>query len=141
VLSSNSMTKLLKNGHHGVIAQLSSIDVQTSIASTLMDLQIVINNHSKVFGEMNKGLPPTKDHAHVINLGQGSVHPDFHVSCLKKIINGKISVQTILSQMNGEGKIILEQKTILEIRIKKLQSRAIIECIIKWKNLPVEEAT
>jgi hypothetical protein len=31
VISSNNMTKLLKNGHHGVIAQLCSLDVQTSI--------------------------------------------------------------------------------------------------------------
>jgi hypothetical protein len=43
--------------------------------------------------------------------------------------------------MNGEGKIILEPETILEIRIKKLQNRAITEYLVKWKNLPVEEAT
>jgi hypothetical protein len=53
------MTKLLKKGHHGIIAQLCSLDVQTSRPSTLMDLQKVIDNHSKVFGEMPKGLPPT----------------------------------------------------------------------------------
>jgi hypothetical protein len=59
VISSNSMIKLLKKGHHGVIAQLFSLDVQTFISSTPVDLQIVINKHSKVFGEMLKGLPPT----------------------------------------------------------------------------------
>jgi hypothetical protein len=58
VISSNSMTKLLKKGHQGVVAQLCSLDVQTSIAFAPSDLQIVINNHSKVFGEMPKGLPP-----------------------------------------------------------------------------------
>jgi hypothetical protein len=67
VISSNNMKKLLKKGHHGVIAQLSSIDVQTSISSAPMDLQKVINNHSKVFGEMPKGLPPAQDHAHAIH--------------------------------------------------------------------------
>jgi hypothetical protein len=30
VISSNGMTKLLKNEHQGVIAQLCSLDVQTS---------------------------------------------------------------------------------------------------------------
>jgi hypothetical protein len=71
VISSDSITKLLKKGHHGVIAQLCSLDVQTSISSAPLDLQIVINNHSKVFGEMPKGLPaPTRDHDHAIKKGQ-----------------------------------------------------------------------
>jgi hypothetical protein len=105
------------------------------------DLQKVINNHSKVFGEMPKGLPPAQDHAHAIHLQPGSVHPVFHVSFLKKIIGDKIPVQTILSEINGEGKIILEPETILETRIKKLQNQAITEYLIKWKNLPVEEVT
>jgi hypothetical protein len=60
VISSNNMTKLLKKGHHGVIAQLCSLDVQTSRPSTPVDLQKVIDNHSKVFGEIPKGLPPTE---------------------------------------------------------------------------------
>jgi hypothetical protein len=36
------------------------------------------------------------------------VHPFFHVSCLKKVIGDKILVQTILPDINEEGKIILE---------------------------------
>jgi hypothetical protein len=35
------------------------------------------------------------------------VHPLFHVSCLKKVIGDKILVQTILLEINEEGKIIL----------------------------------
>jgi hypothetical protein len=76
VISSNSMTKLLKKGHHGVIAQLCSLDVQTSISSAPMDLQMVINNHSKVFGEIPKGLPLARDHDHAIHLQPGSVPPN-----------------------------------------------------------------
>jgi hypothetical protein len=68
LISSNSMTKLLKKGHHGIIAQLCSLDVQTSIASAPLDLQIVVNNHFKVFGEIPKGLPPSRDHDHAIHL-------------------------------------------------------------------------
>jgi hypothetical protein len=51
------MGKVLKKGHHGVIAQLFSLYVQTYISSTPMVLQMVINNHSKVFGDIPKGLP------------------------------------------------------------------------------------
>jgi hypothetical protein len=50
------------------------------------------------------------------------VHPFFHVSCLKKVIDNKIPVQTILPEINEEGKIILEPKTILETRIKQLRN-------------------
>jgi hypothetical protein len=34
------------------------------------------------------------------------VHPVFHVSCLKKVIAEKITVQTILPELDEEGKII-----------------------------------
>ena len=107
------MKTLLKKGHHGVIAQLFSLDVQTSIASSPMDLQKVINNHSKVFGEMPKGLPPSQDHAHVIHLQPISLHPIFHVSWLKKILSDMISMKNILSEINREGNVILEPGTIL----------------------------
>jgi hypothetical protein len=53
------------------------------------------------------------------------VHPVFHVSCLKKVINDKIPVQTILPEINEEGKIILELETILETRTKQLRNQAI----------------
>jgi hypothetical protein len=76
VTSSNSMAKLLKKGNCGVIAQLCSLDVQTYISSTPMDLQMVINNHSKVFGEMSKGLPLVRDHDHAIHLQPRSVPPN-----------------------------------------------------------------
>jgi hypothetical protein len=75
VISSNSMEKLLKKEHHGIIAQLCSLDVQTSIAPTPSDLVIITNNHSKVFGEIPKGIPPTRDHDHAIHLQLGSVPP------------------------------------------------------------------
>jgi hypothetical protein len=45
------------------------------------------------------------------------VHPVFHVSCLKKVIGDKIPVQTILPEINKEGKIILEPESITDTRI------------------------
>jgi hypothetical protein len=73
VISSNDMKKLFKKGHHGVISQLCSLYLQKSISSTLVDLQIVINNHSKVFGEIIKSLPRDQYHDHDIHLQLGSV--------------------------------------------------------------------
>jgi hypothetical protein len=65
------MTKLLKKGHQGVIAQLCSLDVQTSKTSIPLDLQGIIDKHSKVFEDIPKGLPPTRNHDHDIHLIPG----------------------------------------------------------------------
>jgi hypothetical protein len=59
VISSNGMKRLLKKGHRGIIAQLCSLYVQTSKTSIPLDLQGIIDNHSKVFEDIPKGLPPT----------------------------------------------------------------------------------
>jgi hypothetical protein len=48
------------------------------------------------------------------------VYPVFYVSCLKKVIGHKTPIQTILPEINEEGKIMLELETILETRIKWL---------------------
>jgi hypothetical protein len=59
VIRSNGMKKLLKKGHQGVIVQLCSLDVQTSKPYIPLDLQGIIDKHSKVFEDIPKGLPPT----------------------------------------------------------------------------------
>jgi hypothetical protein len=70
------MKQLLKKGHQGVIAQLCSPDVQTSKPSIPLDLQGIIDNHSKVFEDIPKGIPPTRNHDHDIHLIPGSVPPN-----------------------------------------------------------------
>jgi hypothetical protein len=70
------MTKLLKKGHQGVIAQLCSLDVQTSKTYIPQDLQGIIDKNSKVFEDIPKGLPPTRNHDHEIHLIPGSVPPN-----------------------------------------------------------------
>jgi hypothetical protein len=62
VISSNGMKKLLKKGHQGLIAQLCSLEVQTSKPSIPLDLQGIIDKHSKVFEDITKGLPPSQNH-------------------------------------------------------------------------------
>jgi hypothetical protein len=41
-----------------------------------LDLQGIIDEHSKVFEDIPKGLPPTRNHDHVIHLIHGSVPPN-----------------------------------------------------------------
>ena len=67
-------------------------------------------------------------------------HPVFHVSFLKKVIDDKLPVQTILSELDKEGKIILDPGGITEIGTRQLRNRSIPEYLIKWKNLLVEDS-
>jgi hypothetical protein len=67
VIRSNGMTNFLKRGHQGVIAKLCSLDVQTYKPSIPQDLQGIIDKHSKVFEDIPKGLPPTRNHDHEIH--------------------------------------------------------------------------
>jgi hypothetical protein len=69
------------------------------------------------------------------------VHPVFHVSCLKKVIGDKILVQTILPELDEEGKIILEPKAITDTRVHQLRNRSISEYLIKWRKLLAEDST
>ena len=69
------------------------------------------------------------------------MHPVFHVSCLKKVIGDNLLVQTILPELDEEGKIILEPEAVTETRTRQLRNRSISEYLIKWKNLPTEDST
>jgi len=74
-------------------------------------------------------------------LATSRVHPIFHVSGLTKVIGDKISAETILLELDEEGKIILEPEAVKEIRTRQLQNRSISEYLIKWMNLPLEYST
>jgi len=68
------------------------------------------------------------------------IHNVFHVSCLKKVLGQQQKAQTILPIMDNEGRIVLEPEAILATRERRLRSRIIKEYLIKWKNLPEEDA-
>jgi hypothetical protein len=53
----------------------------------------------------------------------------------------KIPVQTILLELDEEGKIILEPEAINDTRIHQLRNRSILEYLIKWRKLLVEDST
>jgi len=69
------------------------------------------------------------------------VHPVFHVSCLKKVIGDKLPIQTILLELDEEGKIILEPEAVTETRTRQLRNQSISEYLVKWKNLSTGDST
>lgn len=68
-------------------------------------------------------------------------HDFFHVSCLKKALGQHISLSSELPPLDEEGKLILVPERIIETRERKLRSRIIKEHLVKWKDLPEEDAT
>ena len=54
----------------------SLLDVETFRHSITIDIQTLIDNHSKVFREMNKGIMPTQYYYHAIQLQIGNVPPN-----------------------------------------------------------------
>jgi hypothetical protein len=80
--------------------------------------------------------------AYELELPQGSkIDNVFHVSCLKRAIGQHITPLEILPPLDEEGQLVLMPEEILEVREKKLRRRIIKEYLVKWKNLPIEDAT
>ena len=69
------------------------------------------------------------------------VHNIFHVSCLKKALGRHVTTFVVLPPLDDESKFILIPEAILDFREKQLWSRVIREYLIKWKDLPIEDAT
>ena len=80
--------------------------------------------------------------AYELELPQGSkIHNVFHVSCLKRVIGQHITPLEVLPPLDEEGQLVLVLEEILEVREKKLWRRSIREYLVKWKDLPIEDAT
>jgi hypothetical protein len=80
--------------------------------------------------------------AYELELPEGSkIHNVFHVSCLKKVVGQFISSSEELPPLDEEGQLELVPEEVLEFRERKLRSRVIRECLIRWRGLPVEDAT
>jgi hypothetical protein len=80
--------------------------------------------------------------AYEVELPPGSkIHNVFHVSCLKKALGQQVTVTEELPPLDEEGQLILIPEDILEVREKKLRNKSIKEYLIKWKNLPIEDAS
>ena len=77
-----------------------------------------------------------------MELPQGSkIHNVFHVSCLKKALGQQVIVTNELPPTDDEGHLVLQPEAIIDTRERQLRSRRVWEFLVRWKNLPDEDAT
>ena len=74
-------------------------------------------------------------------LTESRVHNVFYVSCLKKALGHQIVPFIVLTPLDDEGKLVLVPEAIIEFRERNWRRRTIREYLVKWKDLPVEDAT
>ena len=80
--------------------------------------------------------------AYELELPHGSrIHNVFHVSCLKRAIGQRNTPLEVLPPLDEEGQLELVPEEILEQRERRLRSRIVRECLVRWRGLPVEDAT
>ena len=80
--------------------------------------------------------------AYELELPEGSkIHNVFHVSCLKKAVGQQVSTSSELPPLDEEGQLVLIPEEILQERERKLRNRIIRKFLVKWKDLPIEDAT
>ncbi|XP_057853880.1 uncharacterized protein LOC131063923 [Cryptomeria japonica] len=69
------------------------------------------------------------------------VHNVFHVSHLKKALGHNVVASSQLLPLDEEGQLVLIPEEILDFKEHSLRKRTIREYVVKWKNLPMEDAT
>jgi hypothetical protein len=80
--------------------------------------------------------------AYELDLPQGNkIHNVFHVLCLNKAINKNITPIEEFPPMDEEGQLVMIPEDILEVTENNSGKRSIREYLVKWKNLPMEDAT
>jgi hypothetical protein len=72
---------------------------------------------------------------------ESNIHNVFHMSCLKKVVGQFINTSEELPPLDEEGQLELVPEEVLEFRERKLRSRVIRECLIRWRGLPLEGTT
>ena len=72
---------------------------------------------------------------------ESKIHNVFHVSSLKKTLGQHIAPSTELPPLDDEGLLVLIPERILQLRERKLRNRVIGKYLVKWKELPMEDAT
>ena len=66
------------------------------------------------------------------------LHPVFHISCLKNVIGDKLLVQTILPELDEEGKFLLEPEVVTETRTRQLRNRSILGILSSGRTYPLK---
>jgi hypothetical protein len=80
--------------------------------------------------------------AYELELLEGSkIHNVFHVSCLKKALGQQVIILEEFPPLDEEGQLELVLEEVLERRECRLRSKVIKECLVRWRGLPMEDAT
>lgn len=80
--------------------------------------------------------------AYRLQLPPGSkVHPVFHVSLLKKHVGETVPVSSEIPHLTDDGYLVFEPAEILDTRWVRLGNRFTEESLVRWKQLPPEDAT
>lgn len=80
--------------------------------------------------------------AYKLQLPEGAqIHPVFHMSLLNKVVGDLPSNIIDLPPIDDDGVIILELDSIIDSRWLKSGGKFIEHSLIRWKWLPLEEAT
>ena len=80
--------------------------------------------------------------AYELELPTGSrIHNIFHVSCLKKALGQQVSATEELPPTDDEGHLVLQPEAIIDTRERQLRSSTVREYLVRWRNLPDEDAT
>ena len=69
------------------------------------------------------------------------IHNVFHVSNLNKIVWKHISPSIEFPPLDDEGILVLILERIIQVQERKLRNKMIQEYLLKWKELPTEDAT
>lgn len=65
----------------------------------------------------------------------------FHVSCLKNPVRENVKSSLYLPPLDKEEHLQLFHEELLEVQEKKLQIRTIREYLVRWKDVPIKDAT
>ena len=69
------------------------------------------------------------------------IHNIFHVSYLKKALGQQVTAMEELPPTDDEGHLVLQPEAIIDTRERQLRSRTVREYLVRWRNLPDEDAT
>jgi len=101
VINSHGMETLVKNGSKGVVFKLYYMEVNQEDENIPEELRCTLEWHYRVFQEIPKGLPPSRDHEHQIKLILGSTPPNKRSYIYPHQQKGKI--EKILQDMLDSG--------------------------------------
>ena len=69
------------------------------------------------------------------------MHNVFHLSRLKKVLGQHVVPSAVLPPLDDEEKLVLVLECIIDNRERQLRRRTIREYLVKWRDLPEEDAT